>query len=296
MPSRPTPKSKTIGEPINSAIGNGTLEESDLFFDPSRLGSPSHRYVGWIDLMGSAHLMTTSMPIIANHLGRFHLALRRSAVACNFSSDDSNFIMPINDGAFLISKKRASIEAMLRGVIVRLAQYFINTERGDHRFFVRGALAYGPIYTKGELQRGFVTETKPELVLASNLFFGPPISQAYDAEKLAAPFGIALDPSARAFGAPGTDPFFGAHWFWWSGGVPFSGKHPQEIAAQLLPALQEQIEFLRRHAIMQELTADQIDAMERRINEYFIAATEPRASRKPKRSTPTSEQNDNAER
>jgi hypothetical protein len=82
--------------------------DSDLEFYGSKLGGePS--YVLWIDLMGAGSLMRTSMQKTANALARLHMS-------ASYAASKSGFVgsfLPINDGFFAFSPKKADVIRLL---------------------------------------------------------------------------------------------------------------------------------------------------------------------------------------
>lgn len=184
-----------------------------LFFDERELKPPKASYVAWVDMMGTRNAMSQSLAGSANHIGRVHAAIIRSKEA-------ASRVYPVMDGAYITSETQASILATLRGFFTSCAVYFAGTEKPEHRFLVRGGLAFGPVIHGADIIPACNAELGHSQEYKRNLLFGIPMIQANRSEALAPPFGLYLDESARAFAGEGSVPFSGVWQQWWEKELP----------------------------------------------------------------------------
>ena len=100
------------------------------------------------------------------------------------------------------------------------AEYFASRDKYEHRFLIRGGLAFGPVIHGADI----TTECNPDLAsneaYRDNLLLGMPMVQSNRAETSAPPFGIFIDESARAFSPSGSKPFSGLFYKWWNNDLP----------------------------------------------------------------------------
>jgi hypothetical protein len=124
------------------------------------------------------------------------------------------------DGAYITSEKQASIMTTLKGFFTSCAEYFAGMEKPEHRFLIRGGLAFGPVIHGADISPACNPELGKTAEYKQNLLFGMPMIQANRCELLAPPFGLYLDESARAFAAEGSAPFSGVWQKWWDKELP----------------------------------------------------------------------------
>jgi hypothetical protein len=123
-------------------------------------------------------------------------------------------INPVMDGVYGFVKDRKVLETCLKEILTALAQVFIHERVASSRFMVRAGIAYGPIIPGHALAEG-------SSILRDNIDFlrgtaiGMAISQAYEAESFAPPFGVYIHESARAFAPLDDEPFRVNLWRWW---------------------------------------------------------------------------------
>jgi len=186
--------------------------QGKLRFTSEHLISAEDFYVGWLDLMGAGHIMSTSVQKAANFLARLHMSVE-------IARQDSGYAiltLPINDGIFILSKRKSEFIAVLQHAMALLATRFIATPRPHDRCLMRGAIAYGPVYQGRDLVNGIsLRKLRVNPGFLDRVYFGPPIIQAYKSESVTPPFGIAIHESARAFSPAGETPFRLTHWLWW---------------------------------------------------------------------------------
>ena len=59
------------------------------------------------------------------------------------------------------------------------------------------------------------TPLKTNADYTERILLGMPLTQANEAQRHAAPFGVCVDDSARAFAPPKSRPIPASHWQWW---------------------------------------------------------------------------------
>ena len=171
--------------------------------------TPTPQYVGWVDVMGARSSMLRSLSESANFVGKLHGAalsvLQRYAAVK---------LYPMIDGLYGRCASQAPILGFLKEVFFRVGLTFVAEREHLHRFCIRGGLAYGPVVIGDDI-RGASTVLSQNANYCSSILLGTTLSQAFDTAGEAAPFGIALHESVRAF-APSGDPVLsGTHWKWW---------------------------------------------------------------------------------
>ncbi len=239
-------------------------------FDASKIVQAKNVYVAWLDLMGAGHIMSVSMEKSANFLVRLHMAVDQAV------SDAKGAVLalPINDGVFLTSEDQATIKIVVRKIMMDLSCFFISTPDVQNRFLLRGAIAYGPVYRGSDMLAGLSLKKK---ALHSNTLdrvaFGPAIIQAYGAETLAPPYGIAVHESARSFAPAGSKPFRLTHWLWWAteDGLPQpSGAAPlKQIKEALKVELHSYFAWMDRTSLLQGLKPEKIASWKQAVDQYF---------------------------
>jgi hypothetical protein len=167
-----------------------------LSYSSEKLRAADRLYVGWLDLMGAGHMMSTSIHKTANFLTRLHMAVEvaRDSSGCDVRT------LPINDGIFLLGPSKGEMMTVIQHTMVLLASRFISTPRPHDRCLMKGAIAYGPVYSGQELSKGITKRKMRENSgFLDRVMFGPPIIQAYRSEGQAPPYGIAVHESAKIF-------------------------------------------------------------------------------------------------
>ena len=187
-------------------------EDDLLYFNENKLSSPSPSYVAWVDMMGTRNAMSQSLASSANHIGRIHAAIIRA-------KRPGLKVYPVLDGAYITAEKQKTIMDSLKAVFTECAKYFAAQATPEHRFLIRGGLAYGPVIHGSEINKHCNKELGEDPDYRKNLLFGMPMVQANRGEGNAPPFGMFIDESARAFGADGKT--FSGLWFkWWKDSPP----------------------------------------------------------------------------
>jgi hypothetical protein len=179
-------------------------------------------YVFWLDLLGAQNAMQLSIGRAARAIMKIHAA----ALAAKHDSEIDLF--PVIDGVYGVTEDGKVLQAVLCGIFESLALSFIFHGSQEGRFLIRAGVAFGPVVLGPHLARGseaFHGHAK----YTNGICIGMAMSQAYQAERLAPPFGVFIHESARAF-APGVqDPFEVSLWRWF--------EESDETDKRIIPAL-----------------------------------------------------------
>jgi len=201
------------------------LKRRRPLFTSTDLGKPPLKYVAWIDLMGTGSIMTRSMPTTANFIGKLHAAAVRSKP--EQANTTGMHLYPVVDGLYATTPHKSMLLSFVKNLFISLAATFIYEVKPYHHFVVRAGIAYGPVWEGRNLVAHADDALRTAEDYAEAILLGPPVVAAYNAEKEAAPFGIWVDSSARAFGPRGTTiPF--THLRWWEG---------EDVPPELIPSL-----------------------------------------------------------
>ncbi|MCC7388139.1 MAG: hypothetical protein IT431_05155 [Phycisphaerales bacterium] len=179
--------------------------------------------------------MATSLQRASNYIAKVHDAILRGTARAGIE------VVPITDGAFLLSTSLLALQSAARAAMIRLACSFIHEASPDHRFLVRGGLAAGETILGRDLSAGFADPVDAKLHTRQTPL-GVPIGTAYHAERKAPPFGFYVDPSARAPRMPLQPWPCDAHgyWPWWNGKDPDDvdrGRHLGKAIAEHYAAI-----------------------------------------------------------
>lgn len=218
------------------------------FFQHTQIPQPTSHYVIWLDVMGSQSAMRRSLPMSTNFVMKLHIACQQSLL--NHKSTLELF--PVIDGVYITCPEKAPILYFVKEVMSRLALTYIFEDDLRFRFMVRGALAFGPI-SKGSSfpATNSVFNINPNYT--SHIVLGPALSQAYEDERKASPFGIYICESARMFAPFNEQPFQGVHHMWWR-----VGRSPadDELVVHLKEAIHIWFDWAMQHSssLMYELS------------------------------------------
>lgn len=224
-----------------------------LNFNADQLPAMVSEYVAWIDVMGTQISMSRSIKITANFIFKLHIAAIRSQIP-------GVMIYPVMDGFYASTSDRNVMLDFLRHVFRSVAEEFIATTQSQHRFMIRGGLAFGPII-HGNTVGQCATELANNATYANAVLLGMPMVQAYLSEGSAPPFGVFVHESARVFSPNGTEPL---HWIWWqwrSEGSPTWDALKQPLLAHL--------NWCKARALGILYPVDRIAAHEMMVKQYF---------------------------
>ncbi len=246
---------KTVNTPTTvPSIAEQRKNEQPLFARDKML-SPKHKYVGWIDVMGSQNVMLRSLNMSAHFLMKLHLASLHA-------HDASIELYPVIDGIYACASSQNAILNFLNKVHSALAITFILEPVPLHKFMIRSGLAYGPVIT-GKETLACADELRENSKHINQVFFGAPLTQAFQIEKKSAPFGVSLHESVRSFAPNKETPMSGTYWKWW--------KRPQEdaLALELFESLKKYYAWCWAHTAMLSYEKADIERHIELATEYF---------------------------
>ena len=239
------------------------LKNIRAFFDNTKLLEPSFKYVAWLDLMGASNIMSISLSIAANHIGKIHsAALRAKQEGCGDAE-----IYPMVDGVYITSSNQDAILAFAKHIIRGLSVNFVLESDPFHCFMLRGAIAYGPIFEghKMQLCNKLLEE---ENIYSQNVIVGPSLANAYNAERFASPFGIWIHETARMFAPEGERPITATHWHWWDSKLT-QKDYDRSLASTLRAHLGAYLQWCKNHSNHLLYKAERICAHCLLMEEYF---------------------------
>ena len=181
----------------------------ELHFHSRHLPSPTRAYVAWLDVMGVQAVMGRSLPVAANYVFKLHAAVNKEHV-------EEVVLYPVMDGVYIACRSGKRLLPFLARVFSRLAREFVSTERLDHRFVVRGGLAYGDIIHGSDVPDEASEDLARNARYRDALLLGLPMVQAHLGERNAPPFGIYIDESARTNAPESHSPLHHAWWPWFA--------------------------------------------------------------------------------
>ena len=182
--------------------------QTKLYFDAEYLPVPKGEYVAWCDGMGTGRCLAKSLHRAANHVFKLHAAFSLAK-----STAEGIRCYPVMDGVYITAPSRDSIREALRTAFCELGREFISGHGTSHMFMMRGGLAFGPVLHGDDVEEeafygklrggGAVSQEEfrasPLYQARSQVLLSPAMVLAYNAEKLAPPFGIYVDDSAKSY-------------------------------------------------------------------------------------------------
>jgi hypothetical protein len=225
------------------------------------------KYVAWIDTMGAASIMSRSMGITANFLGKLHTAALRARH--ELATGDDLRIYPVVDGVYVTASRQGSVLAQLKGMIRSLALCFIFEENPLYHFMVRSCIAYGSVWEGNALMTPSHHELCDNPDYTDYILFGPAVAQAEREENLASPFGVWVHESARTLAPAGMHPLTCTHWEWWR----FNANPVDtEVATTLVEHLKAYFEWCKQNSTRLLYPDDRIEAHSKLMRQYFQAS------------------------
>ena len=231
-----------------------------LIFDADHLPQAMREYVAWVDVMGTQASMSRSLAISANFIFKLHTAALQAPI-------QNVTLYPIMDGFYASSPDKGSILDFLRSVFEQVGQEFNGEPHEQHRFIIKGALAFGPVIhgTNVPPQASQTINNSPQY--RNSLLLGIPMVQANISEKLAPPFGIYVHESARSFAPPDQTPL---HYVWWTWRNPIDRNNSHRIWNDLSQSLESHFTWCAERAGDLEYAPDRIEAHRAMAQQYFI--------------------------
>lgn len=229
------------------------------YFQHRFLPDPMPHYVVWLDIMGAQLAMRRSLPMSTNFVMKLHIACQTAI----HNHGPKLELFPVIDGVYITCPSLGPVLYFLKDVMSRLALTFIFEEDQKFRFMVRGALAYGPISKGSALP---TTNFNLDPGYTQHIVLGSALSQAYEDEKRASPFGLFISESARMFAPAGQQPLQGVHLKWWYAG---NESRDNELLRHLKMSIHEWYDWAEKHP--GSLTYDPVRMKVHRglFDEYF---------------------------
>jgi len=189
------------------------LSKERPYFDLRAIKDIEAKYVCWLDIMGFANFLSISSNKAAIFVGKLHEAILRSKDKTGFSG----YIYPIIDGCYVTCDNKRELFSLLKSIYRMLSLQFILEKQYDHKFLVRSCVAFGEVVEGHDLisASNKFSESDFNREYISKVLFGVPLWLANSGEKLASPYGVWIDNSARQFAPFGHSPIRMASWKWW---------------------------------------------------------------------------------
>lgn len=224
-----------------------------LGFNADHLPPMASEYVAWVDVMGTQISMSRSISATANFIFKLHIAALRAQAGMR--------IYPVMDGFYASTPSKNQMLAFLRSVFRSVAEEFNTTAEPQHRFLIRGGLAFGPVI-HGHGVGQCAPELQNNVSYADSILLGMPMVQAHLSERDAPPFGVFVHESARVFAPGGTDPL---HWIWWK------WKSDDQLATwnTLKDRLLAHLAWCNARAQAILYSEDRIEAHRKMVEQYF---------------------------
>jgi hypothetical protein len=244
------------------------------YFDPSKVVLSPPRYVAWVDLMGSGQLMRKSHVKSAIAIGHFNSAILTAAENLGFPGE----IYPLVDGVYITTDNRSDLQRLLKYIMKLNAINFLlcNSKNTDDHRIVRGAIAFGQVIEGKDLKGSSrIFDNWPEYT--KNILLGAPLALANAAERMAAPFGIWVDESARQFSPnlDGAATLRWTNWNWWD--YPSKNEDIDQDCGDIEKMLAEKIkkyfDWCQDNYIMMMYEPDRLSDHRERARQYFPSWT-----------------------
>lgn len=233
---------------LNDPNQNIYEDERKTYFNADELDKPSNEYVAWVDLMGTKAWLLRSIDHAANHIFKLHGSLTNTLY--RLDTGEEIRVYSAMDGFYIVSGEREQLVEILEEVFATMARSVIDRLYGDEENIlympvIRGAIAYGPVIHGSDLHQeasgsnplDYTLSHEESLVDEENLMIGDPISQSFDKESQAPPYGLYICESARGFSHTDTEPFDRVWLDWFHS--RFGSSDYQEIAGLLRKLLFE---------------------------------------------------------
>jgi hypothetical protein len=250
------------------------LEWNAPYFDARSLPDPRYEYVAWIDLMGSASGLTRSLPTVANHIFKLH-----DAALDERERDEALFeklrLYPVMDGLYAVTEKMEDLQYFLRCVFRRMAVDFLKANQPHKRALVRSGYAFGPVIHGSSIGDSGSIQLRNNPEYARRILLGGAMVQAYQMERAAPPFGVAVHETARTFTNSETSRPFTGKWFrWW--------QRREQVDAIAVPALLKAInthfDWCSNHSDELDYPTDRLAEHRKMTAQYFDFAGHPLAT------------------
>jgi len=228
-----------------------------MYFDARHLPKPSNEYVAWVDVMGTQVSMLRSIQATANFVFKLHIA----ALEANHADVT---LYPVMDGFYASAADQDRFLDFLREVFEKVAAEFVSETQQQHRFMVRGGLAFGPVF-HGRDVSGLASTVLAEHSYRHAILLGMPMVQAHLGEREAPPFGIYVHESARTFALPGVEPIRAAWWRW-------KTVQNSRTWADLQPAMASYFKWYKERSLPLAYPVERIETHVKMYEQYIALA------------------------
>jgi hypothetical protein len=239
-----------------------SVQAQTVYYDASSLEECPQMYVCWLDLMGARSAMRRSLQTAANFIMKIHVACQEE-----IKSSTGITLIPMIDGLYILSSQRSQLEVFLKAVMGKLAATFMQEETPLFRFLIRGGIAFGPVATGDRLAGGAKALSKCK-AYTDNIAIGVPLSEAFEAEHIAPPFGFSIAQSARTFAPKGEKTYPAVFWRWCSG---------TGLGKDLLQKVEDYYAWAECHSLSLEYALDRMKVHRPRSTSASEQLTVPRA-------------------
>jgi hypothetical protein len=229
-----------------------------MFFDAQHLPDPRNEYVAWVDVMGAQASMSRSIRATANFVFKLHIA----ALEANHSGVT---LYPVMDGFYASGIDQTKFLDFLRQVFEKVAFEFISESQQQHRFIIRGGLAFGPVYHGRDVSPQASTVLAQQQDYRRSILLGMPMVQAHLGEREAPPFGIYVHESARTFAPSGVEPL---HFTWWR----WNTQQNKQTWQDLNQTMASYFGWYKQRALPLAYPVERIEAHSKMYEEYYALA------------------------
>jgi len=201
--------------------------QRNLYFNARKLQPPGGEFIAWCDCMGTGRCLSRSLHRAANSVFKLHAA---SSLAQSKTSGVRCY--PVMDGIYVTTPSRDTMNRFLQHTFCALAQEFVAGHGTAHMFMMRAGLAFGPTLHGADIpeeaffgdfgdgrridrdsfQQSVLYEDRRQVLLS------PAMVLAYKAERLAPPFGVYVDDSAKCYPVLSSEAggsYISTLWQWW---------------------------------------------------------------------------------
>ena len=211
---------------------------------------------------------TLNSPIRGRRLGvgaNFIYKLQAAAIESREKAGQIGAVrlFPTIDGMYITSPARWPLESVPNETMMRCAITFMQEKKPYHKFLVRGAISFGPVFYGMDLPNGasYAMANSPQI--RDSILVGLPVGQAHEAEGKAAPFGISIHSSARSF-SPRDDRPFPFIWLEW-----YRYCKPAIDPKDLLEAMNEYFDWQREHSTVTGYLPERLEYHAKLAREFF---------------------------
>ena len=189
--------------------------------------------------MGTSSSLKNNRLIVA---ANFIMKLQIAALQAAASNPEEIQLYPMIDGIYFTTPTKQTVVDFIGSVFGELARHFLLPNQRDFRFLIRGGVAYGQVvHGMNAVGRSLVLSNAPDY--RKRVLIGLPLIEAYEIERQAPPFGVAVAGSAQSHWQIRTgqtiQTFDHPHLQWWD-----NGDRNLITARQLKPQVLQEIDDL----------------------------------------------------